>query len=123
MNYVLTVYLKSGVQEIFLPSVQNRSVSLKLDRRIIAGQIEAALSLDVFDGVWTIRPNADVLLEAPLTLFDGLRINALLAGTREVIVIFVEELELGRTRFEKYHVAPGVPITVGADMSNIIRYN
>ena len=123
MSFILTVHLKSGIQEIFLPSVQNRAISIDINREITQYNIEAALSLDIFDDKWTIRPNNDVLFNIPLALSDGLRINAKLKKTGEDIVIFVEALDLGRTRFQKYRVAPGVPITLGADRTNIIRYN
>ncbi|MCL2696178.1 MAG: FtsK/SpoIIIE domain-containing protein, partial [Clostridiales bacterium] len=123
MNYVLTIHLKAGVQEIFLPSVQNRAVSIEIDSGITNNHIAASLSLDVFDGVWTIRPNAHVLFDIPLTLSEGLRINARLVRCKEDIVIFVEELDLGRTKFDQFYVAPGVPITIGASKNNIIRYN
>ena len=123
MNYVLTVYLKSGMQEIFLPSVQNRAVLLDINKEITQYSIEAALSLDIFDDTWTIRPNSDVVFDIPLTISDGLRINAKLKRTGEEIVIFARELDLGRTRFKRFRVAPGVPITLGSDRNNIIRYN
>ena len=123
MHYVLIIHLKTGVQELFLPVVQNRAVSLELNKSLTQKHIEVALSLDVFDDVWTIRPNADVFFESPLTLFDGLRIDARLPKTNEGIIIFVEKLDLGRTQFQKFRVSPGIPITVGSDRSNIIRYN
>ncbi|MCL2151803.1 MAG: type VII secretion protein EssC [Oscillospiraceae bacterium] len=123
MSYVLTIYLKSGMQEIFLPSVQNRAVSLGINKEITQHNIEAALSLDIFDDTWSIRPNADVLFDIPYKLTDGLRIDAKMKKTGEEIVIFVEALDLGRTRFQRFRVAPGVPITLGSDRNNMIRYN
>ena len=122
MNFVIIVHLKRGVQEIFLPGVQNRAVSLDLNREITNG-IDAALSLEVFDDVWTIRPNAAVLFDQPLVLSEGLRINARIAESNEEMVIFIEKLDLGRTQFKRYLIPPGQRITVGADSSNIICYN
>jgi len=123
MNYSLTVYLKNGVQEIFLPSVQNRAVTIDLNRDLTEKNTETSLSLDVFDGIWTIRPNGHVLFDTPHTLCDGLRIDAAIRDTDEKIVVFVEELDLGRTNFQKYYVTSGVPITVGSDRNNMISYN
>ena len=123
MSYVLTVYLKAGMQEIFLPSVQNRAVLLDINKEVTRNNIGAALSLDIFDDTWTIRPNNDVLFAIPLVLSDGLRINATLKKTGEEIVIFAESLDLDRTRFKRFRVAPGVPITLGSDRTNMIRYN
>jgi len=122
MNFVLTIHLQSGVQEIFLPGVQNRAVTLELNKKI-SGDIKAFLSLDIFDDVWTIRPNESVAFDSPETLIDGLRINARLVETNENIAIFVEKSDIKCTCFNKYYVAQGVPITVGADSDNMICYN
>lgn len=124
MSYVLIVYLNAGVQEIFLPNVQNRSVSIGLERDIIGGSNgEVALSLDVFDDVWTIRPNRKVLFESPLTLTDGLRVDAKISGTNEQIAIFAEKLDVERTTFKKYLIPLGEPVTVGSNDTNSIVYN
>ena len=122
MNFVITVHLKRGVQELFLPGVQNRTILPELNPEITGG-IEAALLLDVFDDVWTIRPNSSVMFKTPETLKDGLRIDASLPETGEEIVIFVEALNLNRTRFKKYKIPSSETITVGRDPDNIIQYN
>jgi len=115
--------MQRGVQEIFLPGVQNRAVSLSFDSDLTGINTKASLSLDIFDGVWTIHPNKDVKFASPVKLSDGLRIDARLIATGEEIVILVELLDLGRTRFTKYIVVKGTHITLGSGNDNLIRYN
>jgi S-DNA-T family DNA segregation ATPase FtsK/SpoIIIE len=121
--FVLTVHLKQGVQEIYLPSVQNRAVSIELNRELLSRDIDVSLSLDVFDSIWTIRPNEYVNFSSPTVLHDGLRVNAKLVKTGEEVVIFVDGTIEKQTIFKKYHTPAGRLITMGSADSNAIRYS
>ena len=121
MSFVLTVQHRNWVQEIFLPGVQNRVVSLELNRELTKIDAEIALTLEMFDDVWTIRPNEYVRFSKPYVLADSLRIKAKII-TNEDISIFVDKLYPGQTLFNKYHVKPGSVITMGLKDKNMIRY-
>jgi len=123
MSFVLTVHLLQGVQEIFLPSVQNRAISIDLNRELTGRDTEASLTLDVFDSVWTIRPNNHMRFLEPKILTDGLRVNATMIASGDEIVIFVDELDVKQTKFMKFHVEPNSSITVGAGEHSTICYS
>ena len=126
-NFVLTVQHTYWVQEIYLPSVQNRAVSIELNRELTGLDTEIALTLDMFDDVWTIHPNEQIHFSAPHILTDGLHIDAKIKCTKdEKIVIFVnkhdinDEIDIKRTLFMKYYIEPNSRITMGAgEQSNI----
>ncbi|MCL2820283.1 MAG: type VII secretion protein EssC [Oscillospiraceae bacterium] len=123
MNFVLTIHYKLGVQEIFLPSIQNRTVTLELDNKLAGINKELTLLLDVFDGVWIIHPNDSVTFDKSQTLSDGLRINAKVVKNNDEIIIFADELKVNQTLFKKYHVEPGSKIKLGSNESNNIVYS
>ncbi|MDR0857533.1 MAG: FHA domain-containing protein, partial [Oscillospiraceae bacterium] len=120
MSFVLTAHFTSGVYEMQLPSVNNRSVQLEIPREVSGLASEIALSLDVFNEVWSLVPNEVVSFPASVTLTDGLRVDARLSNGSEVVIL-VETLALGLSRFTKYYVN-NAPITVGRGNNNTISY-
>ena len=128
-NFILTLQHDRWVQEIFLPSVQNRAVSIELNRELTGLDKEINLSLEMFDDVWTIRPNDQIYFSKPHIFYDGLRFRAVIAYTNEQVEIFVDkhdindELDTKRTLFHKYYIEQNTRITLGSREQNMIFYS
>jgi S-DNA-T family DNA segregation ATPase FtsK/SpoIIIE len=121
MAYVLTATFDSGVYEIQPPNINNRSVQLPIPREVSGTANEIALQLEVFEDVWTLVPNKEIIFLAAVKLADGRRINAHLADGRGMVIL-VEALAPGLSTFDKFLVNSDT-ITVGSGRDNVIRYS
>jgi len=105
LAFVLTVYFKEAIKEIFLPGVNNRTVHEILEKEVSGFDFDINLTLDVFENEWRIKTNSDVRFESDTILIeDGLKINATIVKNHAPIVILVGMMWYNNSR----HMEPNL---------------
>ena len=123
MGFVLTVYFRNAIKEIFLPGVNNRTVQEVLEKDISGFDFDLNLTLDVFENEWRIKTNDDLRFDEDNALLeDGLRLNATVIKNQAAVVILVGVYYPGMTEFDKY-VFKDTKIEMGSGESNHVIYN
>jgi S-DNA-T family DNA segregation ATPase FtsK/SpoIIIE len=131
MSLLMTIVFENGFQEIYLPSVDNKTVPLEIRPHISGWREDITLPLEVWDGVWSMSGGKQFQItrnERPVEkveLNPGLLINCVMrADTDTVFSVTVDEAQDGNSRFDKYFHDPGVApwVTIGSGDGNIIRY-
>lgn len=124
MGFVLTVYFKDSVKEIFLPGVNNKAICETIEKEISGLDYDLNINLDVFEHEWHIRENKDLRFKLGdnVQLMDGLRLEAMIVKSQTILVILVDAYYRGLTEFKKY-VFGGTKIEIGAGNLNQIHYN
>ena len=130
MHLLITAIFENGFQEIYLPSVNNKTVPLAIRPHISGWREDITLPLEVWDNVWTLSGSKQfgiTVQERPVekvTLTEGLLLNCQLGGSDELFSLTVEVAEEGNTEFEKFlldfNTCKGVKIGSGSE--NVITY-
>ena len=127
MNLLLTAVFENGFCELYLPSVNNKTMPLEIKPSISGQDEDITLPLEVWDGVWAMgisqqfttteqeKPVGRVLLRPGQLLNCELR-------SGEVFSLTVSEVTLGNTQFTKYLLPADLSaISIGSDQDSMIR--
>ncbi len=124
MSFVLTAYFDAGIQEMVLPSINNRSITMEIKKEITGLTKDVSLELDVFDNLWRIQANKDICFQEHENnvLKDGMKIQATFLENSNQLVILVEEIFPGLTEFDKYVWKSSV-LSLGSGSNNNIIFD
>ena len=130
MSLLLTTVFENGFQEIYLPSVNNKTHPIDIRPHISGWHSDITLPLAVWDNVWSLNGENHFVItenERPVetaALRPGQLLNCQLRGSDTVFSMTVDEPDDGNTHFNKYllnfSVCPWVKI--GSAEGNIVRY-
>ena len=128
MSFLLTAVFENGFCELYLPSVDNKTVPMEIKPSVSGRDEDVILPLEVWDGVWTLTGQGFQITrqEDPLPkaeLQAGMLLNCELPDG-QVFSLTVEEVTDGNTQFTKYFLDPSVMprISIGSGEGSVIRY-
>jgi S-DNA-T family DNA segregation ATPase FtsK/SpoIIIE len=122
MNLVISIHFRHSYFEYFLQGENNRAIEAEIPSHISGYKSDIALSLEVWEGRWSLCENGDVRFGERIDLRGGLRIDCVARQGGERFVLIVEDVPAEFTSFEKYVLSPG-RITIGREDGNNIRFN
>lgn len=131
MSLLMTVVFENGFQELYLPSVNNKTAPVDIRPHISGWREDITLPLEVWDEVWQISGSRQFRItenQRPVDkvkLRPGLLLNCeMLGGEDDIFSVTVDEVDEGNSRFEKYFLdfdkCPWVKI--GSDEGNVVHY-
>ena len=130
MSLLLTTVFENGFQEIYLPSVNNKSHPIDIRPHISGWHEDITLPLAVWDNEWTMSGENQFIItenERPVesaVLKPGLLLNCEMRGSETVFSMTVAETDKGNTQFEKYLLDFSVCqwVKIGSVDGNIVRF-
>ncbi|HWQ79802.1 MAG TPA: type VII secretion protein EssC [Anaerovoracaceae bacterium] len=128
MSLVFAVHFKNSIHEYFLPGLNNRAFRVEIPANVSGYSKDLFLSLEVWNGVWSIVENDVVAFSksqeggASLRLEKGLTISCVQKSSHEKFSIVVEDNYEGYSDFDKYILRQG-RISIGSGGENSIQYN
>ncbi len=132
-NLLLTTVFENGFQEIYLPSVDNRSHPVEIRPSISGLTKDVTLHLEVWSGVWTLKGSSqfditvDETVVSEAVLEQGMLLNCTVKGTEVVFSLTVDVADPGNTTFDKYffdtNSLPFVAIGSGINSNTIVYGN
>ncbi len=108
-NLLLTTVFENGFQEIYLPSVDNKSHPVEIRPSISGLSEDVVLYLEVWSGVWTLKGSSQYIITIDETVVNeavleqGMLLNCTVRGTEVVFSLTVDIADPGNTTFDKYY--------------------
>ncbi len=131
-NLLVTAIFENGFQEIYLPTVDNRSIPIEIRPSVSGLSQDIVLPFEVWSGVWTLTDSTQFVItidEKPVegtVLEPGRLLNCTVKGTDVVFSLTVTQANSGNTSFDKYFfdITKVGTITIGSNSaSGIINYS
>ena len=127
MNYIVSVYFQDGIEEIFLPNIDNTVMDFTISPSISSFRYELKLKFEVWNSEWILRATEPVKLFVNSRRVDvaPLRRDKVILGsvrdTEDKFSIIVHENFDSYTMFNKYRFESNV--TIGANPTNNVQFN
>ncbi len=129
-NLLLTITFENGFQEIYLPSVDNKTIPIEIRPYISGLKEDIMLPLEVWSGEWSIKKSKQFNItideeEVESTvLTPGILLNCFIKNTDIVFSLTVSLADTGNVTFNKYFLDLNSikSLTIGNASSNIISY-
>lgn len=131
MRLLMTVVFENGFQEIYLPGINNKTLSITVSPRVSGWYEDITLPLEVWDDVWQMSGSQQFIItvdENPadkITLTSGLLLNCKMCENHEMVFsVTLNEVDEGNIRFDKYfHNFSDCPcVTIGSGKGNVLTY-
>lgn len=131
MRLLMTVVFENGFQEIYLPSVNNKTVPIVIRPHISGWNEDVILPLEVWEDVWQISGGRQFAItvsermQERVTLTPGLLINCEMRSHADAVFsLTISEVNQGNTRFDKFFLDfPRTgQIGIGSGNGNVITY-
>jgi S-DNA-T family DNA segregation ATPase FtsK/SpoIIIE len=126
-NYIVSVYFQDGIEEIFLPNIDNAVINFTISPAISSFRHDLQLIFEVWNSGWSLRSTDFLELYADSRRVEiaPLRKDVVIMGriknTEDKFSIIVNENFDSYTMFNKYTFDRNV--SIGANPKNNVQFN